>query len=44
MSYFDDLDSGFNGDKVSKEVLTDEQIRERVEEGRKASQGVEGTI
>ena len=29
MSYFDDLDSDFNGGKVSKEVLTDEQIRER---------------
>lgn len=29
MSYFDDLDSDFNSGKVSKEVLTDEQIRER---------------
>ena len=28
MSYFDDLDSDFNGGKVSKS-LTDEQIRER---------------
>ena len=32
MSYFDDLDSDFNGGKVSKS-LTDEQIRERASMG-----------